>query len=119
MNRLIACCGLDCERCDARIATLNDDEALREETARRWSEMNHVPEITADTIRCTGCRTEGAKFAYCGMCAIRRCASARGYETCGSCPELEHCPTVGAVHSHTPEAKANLLGETASCRQAE
>ena len=29
MNRLIAYCGLDCEACEARLATLNGDEALR------------------------------------------------------------------------------------------
>lgn len=30
MKELIAYCGLDCEKCDARIATLNDDNVLRE-----------------------------------------------------------------------------------------
>ena len=28
MNQLIGCCGLDCEKCDARIATLTNDNAL-------------------------------------------------------------------------------------------
>lgn len=27
MNQLIACCGLNCEKCDARIAALNNDLA--------------------------------------------------------------------------------------------
>ncbi len=109
MTSLIACCGLDCERCDARIATMTGNDALREETARRWSAMNHAPEITAATIHCTGCRTEGAKFAYCTLCAIRQCASERGHATCGSCPEMEGCPTLDAVLRHAPEARANLL----------
>ena len=26
MKQLIACCGLDCENCDARIATINNDD---------------------------------------------------------------------------------------------
>ena len=30
MKQLIACCGLDCENCDARIATVRDDNELRE-----------------------------------------------------------------------------------------
>ena len=30
MKQLIACCGLDCESCDARIATVRDDNELRE-----------------------------------------------------------------------------------------
>lgn len=29
-NQLIGCCGLDCEKCDARIATITNDNALRE-----------------------------------------------------------------------------------------
>ena len=33
MNPLIACCGLDCEACGARIATITNDNALREKTA--------------------------------------------------------------------------------------
>ena len=49
MRKLIAYCGLDCEKCDARIATLNDDSALREKTAKLWSELNGVT-ITADMI---------------------------------------------------------------------
>ena len=32
-NQLIGCCGLDCEACDARIATITNDNALREKTA--------------------------------------------------------------------------------------
>ena len=40
MKQLIAYCGLDCEKCDARIATLTNDNALREKTAALWTEMN-------------------------------------------------------------------------------
>ena len=29
MKQLIACCGLDCESCDARIATVKNDKAKR------------------------------------------------------------------------------------------
>ena len=32
-NQFIGCCGLDCEKCDARIATITNDNALREKTA--------------------------------------------------------------------------------------
>ena len=64
MKQLIACCGLDCESCDARIATVKNDNELREKTAQKWSAMNNAPEITAATINCMGCRTDGVKFAY-------------------------------------------------------
>jgi hypothetical protein len=108
MKKLIACCGLDCETCDARIATLANDNALREEVARKWSAMYDSSEITAATINCTGCRTDGVKFGYCAMCEIRSCAMDRGFETCGQCPELDSCPVVGAVLQHSPEARKNL-----------
>lgn len=110
MKQLIACCGLDCESCDARRATLEDNNELREETARKWSVMNNAPEITAATINCMGCRVEGAKFAYCSdYCEIRKCVIKKGYETCGDCKELDNCQTVGSVFQHTPGAKENLL----------
>ena len=54
MKQLIACCGLDCESCDARIATVKNDDELREKTAQKWSAMNNAPEITAATINCMG-----------------------------------------------------------------
>lgn len=109
MKQLIACCGLDCESCEARIATVADDDALREKTARKWSEMNNAPQITAATINCMGCRTDGAKFAYCSdYCEIRKCVRDKGLDTCGDCPELENCPTVGAVFRHAHGAKKNL-----------
>ena len=108
MKQLIACCGLDCETCDARIATLTDDNALREVTARKWAEMNNAPEITAETINCMGCRTDGTKFGYCSMCGIRSCATGRGYETCGECAELNSCPKIGPILQHSPDARSNL-----------
>lgn len=45
MKQLIACCGLDCEGCDARIATVGNDNELREKTARKWSEMTTHPRL--------------------------------------------------------------------------
>ena len=86
MKDLIACCGLDCGKCDARRATLTDDSALREKTAKLWSQMNGV-EITPEMINCVGCRVDGVKSPYCDfLCPIRQCALGRGYATCAGCP---------------------------------
>ena len=49
MNNYIAFCGLDCERCDARIATIHNDDTLREKVAKLWSELNGA-EITPEMI---------------------------------------------------------------------
>ena len=48
-NQLIGCCGLDCEKCDARIATITNDNALREQTATLWTKLNGVT-ITPEMI---------------------------------------------------------------------
>ncbi|MGN0997220.1 MAG: DUF3795 domain-containing protein [Candidatus Ventricola sp.] len=110
MKTMIAICGLDCEQCDAYLATVHDDQALRERTARQWSELNHVP-ILPEQIHCMGCRAEGVKTVFCdSLCEIRRCALMRGIETCGDCGELETCGTVGAIHVSNPEALGRLKG---------
>jgi hypothetical protein len=108
MKQLIACCGLDCETCDARIATINNDNALREQTAQKWRVMYNAPEITAESINCIGCRTEGEKFGHCAECEIRICAIGKGYNTCGDCAKLDTCPTVAPVLKNAPGARENL-----------
>ena len=37
MKEMIAYCGLDCEKCDAYLATINNDQHLREKTAELWA----------------------------------------------------------------------------------
>ena len=111
-KELIACCGLDCESCDARIATVRNDNELREKTAKKWSEMNNIAEITAETINCMGCRSDGVKYAYCSdYCEVRKCVSTKGFNTCGECNELDDCVIVGAIFIHNPQAKERLLSE--------
>ena len=110
MNKLIAYCGLDCEKCEARIATVNKDGALREKVAREWSELNGV-EITSAMINCVGCRVDGAKTPYCEtMCPIRQCAKGRQVETCAECAEMEDCPKLAQITAHSDEARRNLSG---------
>lgn len=60
MDDLIAYCGLNCAVCDAYLATLHNDQALRERTAKLWAELNNAP-ILPEHINCQGCRTEGVK----------------------------------------------------------
>lgn len=108
MKELIAYCGLDCEKCDARTATLNDDNELREKVAKLWTELNGV-EITPEMINCEGCRVDGVKTPYCDfLCPIRQCALAKKYATCGVCAEMEKCEKVAMIIGNNPEAKENL-----------
>lgn len=107
MKQYIAYCGLDCETCEARIATIRNDNALRKQVAALWSELNGV-EITPEMIHCTGCRIEGVKTPYCeSLCSIRQCAMRKQYETCGSCAEMETCETVGSILKNNQTALKN------------
>ena len=111
MKAFIAYCGLDCEACEARVATINDDEALRKKVAKEWSELNGV-EITSEMIHCVGCRIDGVKTPYCdSLCPIRQCAMGRGVETCGDCGAMETCEKVGMILGNNAEARRNLKGE--------
>lgn len=111
MNEYIAYCGLHCEACEARLATVNNDDALRQSVAREWSELNGV-EITPEMINCVGCRIDGVKTPYCeSLCPIRQCAMGRGMETCGSCGEMENCGKLRAIITNNAEALQNLRAE--------
>ena len=102
MKNMIGYCGLDCEKCDAYLATINDDQALRE--------LNNAP-ILPEHINCEGCRANGAKTVFCEhMCEIRKCALKKRVSTCGDCPELETCPTIGEILENNPSALENLKG---------
>jgi len=54
MKELIGCCGLDCEKCNAFIFTVNNNYCLRDKNAKLWSKLNNIP-ITPEMINCTGC----------------------------------------------------------------
>ena len=108
MNRYIACCGLNCEICEARIATMNNDDALRVKVAKLWSELNGV-EITPEMINCEGCRIDGVKTPYCDtLCLIRQCALRKEMETCGDCAEVKTCEKAGMILGNNEEARRNL-----------
>ena len=95
MTDFIAYCGLDCEACETRIATVNDDNELRAKVSKLWSELNNV-EISPEMINCTGCRIEGVKTPFCdSICPIRQCALEKKYETCAECIEIKKCIKIG------------------------
>lgn len=108
MKNMIAYCGLDCEKCDAYLATINDDQALREKTAKLWAELNNAP-ILPEHINCQGCRVEGIKTMFCdSLCDIRQCALKKGVTTCGDCPDMGECQIIGVIIANNPEALENL-----------
>ena len=108
MKNYIAYCGLDCETCEARIATIHNDDAQRKKVAGLWSELNGV-EITPEMINCVGCRINGVKTPFCeSLCPIRQCAQGRGVETCGGCDCMESYEKLRAITGNNADALRRL-----------
>ena len=108
VNIFIACCGLDCEKCEARLATINNDDKLKKKVAEEWSKLNGI-EITAEMINCEGCRVNGVKTVYCeALCPIRKCAMEKHFATCAECSEMNVCDELSAIISNNKEARDNL-----------
>ena len=111
MKDLIGFCGLDCEQCPAYIATVNDDDEMRQEIAKNWSELNDV-EITPEMVNCEGCRVEGLKTIFCDcLCQVRQCALEKNYETCADCEEMETCEKIRVIFENNENALKNLKEE--------
>ena len=104
MKDKLGCCCLNCEKCDAKLATVHDDDELRKKTSKLWSSLNGV-DITPEMINCYGCRSGGVKTYFCeNLCAVRKCVSAKKYQTCADCLEMRKCKTVEEIFSGNPEA---------------
>lgn len=108
-------CGLDCERCPVFVATANDDDALRRETAEAWSRL-YGDQLAGALGRrvlqpaemsCRGCRS-ATLFVGCSACGIRACATERGVDSCARCEEYARCALIEGFHSAHPDARAAL-----------
>jgi hypothetical protein len=77
---MVAFCCLDCSKCDAYLATIRRDDALRAEVAARWR-------MKPDEIECLGCKSAKALFD----CTLNQCATRRGLQTCAHCPDFDSC----------------------------
>ncbi|HRZ42069.1 MAG TPA: DUF3795 domain-containing protein [Bacteroidales bacterium] len=108
MEKIIACCGLNCATCDARIATVTNDIELLIETTEKWKVHYKVSDISAEMIKCTGCGEEGVKMIHCSQCEIRSCVKSKNYQTCADCELMEKCAMVGKIHKYDPGTLGNL-----------
>ena len=96
-NQLIGCCGLDCEKCDARIAPITNATALREKPAAMCTKLNGVT-ILPEMINCTGCRIEGVKTPFCDkLCPVHNCVREKGLDICVDCGQMDGCLILGRI----------------------
>ena len=103
---MIAYCGLNCSKCEAYIATQENDDQKREETAQKWSKL-YMAEINPDQINCNGCKSAGAKFFHCAACDIRQCCLSKDVDNCAVCEEYI-CEKLSSFIKLAPEAGAAL-----------
>ena len=107
MNENIAYCGLDCSRCPALIATREGDKEALAAVAARWS-SDTGRGIVVESILCDGCKSGSTRInTFCAACAIRDCASGRGYETCAHCDDYP-CGRLESFPAFLAEGKACL-----------
>ena len=107
MTELIAVCGLHCNECGAYIATRDNDDAKRAETAQQWSEL-YGAEIKPADVNCSGCTSEGGvHFHYCTVCEIRRCGLDRGVANCAHCEDYA-CEKLTEFFKMAPECRTSL-----------
>lgn len=77
---MIAYCCLECDKCDAYLATQNNDDALRAKVAKEWK-------MKIEEIHCDGCKSDDALF----NCEAKKCAINRSLPTCAHCPNFPSC----------------------------
>lgn len=84
MGKIIAFCGLICNDCPAYIATKENNQAKKEELAKKWSSDNYI--VAPDDINCDGCTSScNNVFKFCQECEIRVCGVERSLKNCAYC----------------------------------
>jgi hypothetical protein len=107
MSKIIAYCGIICTECPAFIATKNNDDVKRKETAELWSkQFGH--EMKPEDINCEGCTPDsGKKVGYCTVCEIRNCGREKKVVNCAYCSDYT-CDKLDKFFQMAPMIKANL-----------
>lgn len=109
MSEMISICGLKCNTCDAYIATRDNDDKKRAETAAVWSKM-YDADLKPEAINCGGCTSgDGVLFQHCTVCEIRKCGLARGVVNCAHCDDYA-CEKLEEFFKMVPDCRTTLDG---------
>lgn len=104
MSKMIAYCGLVCTDCPTFLATQNDNDNARRETAAYYAEQFGL-DFKPEDINCDGCLSVGGKLiAYCQTCEIRQCCGEKGLDNCALCDD-ESCEKLEKFYEFSPIAK--------------
>ncbi len=106
-DKYYAYCGISCGDCPAYVATKKNDDVMRAETAKKWSEM-FKREVKAADINCDGCPSDSKRIVYyCSICDIRKCAREKKLASCAKCSTYP-CEKLTKFLAGAPEAKKTL-----------
>lgn len=103
----IGCCGMDCDACEARRATLSHDSNALARIAVTAEISDGDSFVLPSKLKCTGCLEPGVKSIRCGKCLIRACALENHLPHCGYCENFP-CELGTDVWEAIPEYKHNL-----------
>jgi len=106
MPEMIAYCGLDCGKCDAFIATQEEDSERKKEMAERWTKSLNL-KFGPEDIECRGCMSDKISGWCTKVCKIRPCAETKKVETCAHCRDYT-CETLQEFLSNEPGAAKTL-----------
>ena len=73
-------CCIECSKCDAYVATQNNDDELRAKVAKQWK-------MKTEEINCNGCKSGKALF----NCEAKQCAVKKSLPTCAHCGDFASC----------------------------
>jgi hypothetical protein len=109
---MIAYCGIDCDICPIRLATLEPDDTKRNDMRVSIAQLlnqeygNNV--TVQDVPDCDGCRSDtGRLFSGCAQCQIRSCAIIRNVQSCAYCQEYA-CDKLQNHFKSYPKAESRL-----------
>jgi len=109
---LLGYCGLDCEACPVFIATKNNDDELRQKTAKEWSGLyaDYLGKdvLAKEDINCSGCLSKVDVFIGCTNCPIRNCCREKDIGTCALCPEYPACEMLKGFYTVPAHQQAKL-----------
>ena len=115
-------CGQDCSRCKTYLATVYDDDKLREESRRFYLEEFGIS-VPSEKLRCRGeishgevsrdekshGESSGDMFYLCRGCPWISCSSEKGLRSCLDC-HIYPCPELAAYQKKYVN-KCNLIGK--------
>jgi len=103
----IAPCGIDCNECEAYIATQANNSEQLTAVAEKWS-AEFDGDISPENCICDGCTSGGRlSTAHANQCGLRVCAAEKGFPTCAHCPDYR-CELLQQFVAFAPELGKKL-----------